>query len=97
MSIVQISHAVIVDDKVEHVKEFLVELVTESLKEKGCLHFQLLQNEENPQEITLIEEWEDQECMDAHFTAVNYETVREKMKIEYKKESSDIRRYVVIA
>ena len=47
--------------------EQLNKLVTETVKEKGCQHFQILANKENPNHFTLWERWDNEDYLKSHF------------------------------
>ena len=53
-------------DKVETLKPVLLELATESRKEKDCLSYHVLQNQADPCDFTLVEEWTSEGALDAH-------------------------------
>jgi quinol monooxygenase YgiN len=38
----------------------------EATREPGCLHFEVFQSVVNPDKLTLLERWTDQEALDAH-------------------------------
>lgn len=50
-------------------------LVTETRKEPGCTSYELLQREDDPRELMLVEEWESQEHLDAHTRTTHFVTV----------------------
>lgn len=41
-------------------------LVKETVKEQGCISYELFQEVGNPSRLTLIEEWEDQTALQRH-------------------------------
>lgn len=41
-------------------------LVQETVKEQGCISYELFQELDNPNNLTLIEEWEDIEALKRH-------------------------------
>ena len=47
--------------------EQLNKLVKETVKEKGCQHFQILANKENPNHFTLWERWDNEDYLKSHF------------------------------
>lgn len=56
--------------KADKVEEFIVlaeKLVQATRKnDAGCIRYELLQEVENPQILTMLEEWEDQEALNQH-------------------------------
>jgi len=51
----------------EQVKQALNELRLATLHENGCIMFDILQNNEQPEHFTLWEQWQDQATLEAHF------------------------------
>ena len=46
----------------------LVELVTHSRKEAGCVRYELFQQADHPHVFQTVEQWTDQAAADAHMT-----------------------------
>lgn len=42
-------------------------MIEPTRKEKGCIIYELLQDEKDPHILTINEEWESQEVLDKHF------------------------------
>jgi quinol monooxygenase YgiN len=53
-------------DTVEALKPALLELATESRKEKDCLSYHVLQNQADPCDFSLVEEGTSEGALDAH-------------------------------
>lgn len=51
----------------QQVKEELSILQQETVKEEGCISFEVLHNKENPNLFTLWEEWINEDALKAHF------------------------------
>ena len=45
-------------ETVDEVRELLCGLVEPTRKESGCISYELLQNREDPTDLTFVEEWE---------------------------------------
>jgi quinol monooxygenase YgiN len=59
--------------------------------DKGCIHYELLQDVKNPQQLTMLEEWEDQESLDKHMQTKHF---KETMTLtDYFEKPSDIHLY----
>lgn len=82
-------------DKVEEVSSILRKLVGQTLKEKGCISYQLLQNKADPGDFTFIEEWMSDSAIDAHLTMPYVQEAFAKTKSLLAKDP-DIRRYFII-
>ncbi len=50
-------------------KNALSQLVEDTLKEPGCIRFEILQQQDKPQCFTLWECWADDDALKAHFAA----------------------------
>ena len=53
-------------DTVEALKPVLLELAAQSRKEKDCLSYHVLQNQADPCDFILVEEWTSEPALDAH-------------------------------
>jgi quinol monooxygenase YgiN len=52
--------------KREELKQMLAGLVPPTRQESGCIAYELLQNSENPDDFTFVEEWESKAHLDKH-------------------------------
>ena len=52
----------------------------DTLKEKGCVRFEILQQDGRPNHLTLVGIWKDQRAFDAHDSAPYTKEFREKMQ-----------------
>jgi quinol monooxygenase YgiN len=50
----------------EALKPVLLELAAQSRKEKDCIGYQVLQNQADPCDFTLVEEWTSEPALDVH-------------------------------
>jgi len=56
-------------DKLEEVKGIVTGLVDPTRKEAGCISYDVLQNQDDPTDFTVVEEWESRELLDAHLNS----------------------------
>ena len=49
-------------------------LVAASRTEEGCVSYELLQNVEDPHDLTFVEEWASKAILDAHFQTPHFQT-----------------------
>lgn len=61
-----IAQLVALPGRQEELKSILADLVEPTRQEQGCLLYQLLQNQSDPNEFVFIEEWESQAMLEAH-------------------------------
>jgi quinol monooxygenase YgiN len=54
------------------------ELVNETVKEPGCIKYQLYHDISDPQSFAMIEEWESGAHLDAHLASAHIQAVRPK-------------------
>lgn len=55
----------------DDVRAALLALQKETVKEQGCIHFDLLQHKNSPNQFTLWEEWINEDALKKHFQAVH--------------------------
>ena len=59
-------------DKASQVKTILKTLMEYSQREAGCLQYDVLQNWDDQRDFTTLEEWIDQQFLDAHFQTPHF-------------------------
>ncbi|MDV3000922.1 MAG: hypothetical protein N5P05_002528 [Chroococcopsis gigantea SAG 12.99] len=52
--------------QVEGTKELLLGLLEPTRQEKGCIKYDLFQNQDDPTDFTFVEEWQDRESLNQH-------------------------------
>lgn len=63
-------------DKVEEFINLAKGLVENTrTKDAGCIRYDLLQDIKNPQILTMVEEWEDQDSLNAHMKSSHFKEV----------------------
>lgn len=65
-----------------HLYQFLVK---ETVKEQGCISYELFQELDNPNNLTLIEEWEDEDALQRHTQTPHFVDLVGKLSL-YEKE-----------
>ncbi len=61
-------------DKIEQLKTVLVELVSATRTEKGCLRYELLHNQASLTDFTFVEEWASEADLEAHLKSEHIQT-----------------------
>ncbi|AKB80290.1 hypothetical protein MSHOH_3807 [Methanosarcina horonobensis HB-1 = JCM 15518] len=64
--------------KPEKVQEFMglcKNLVEETLKEEGCIEYGVYQELENPEALTMLEEWKDESSLDEHLKSNHFREI----------------------
>ncbi len=71
-----VAKSLIKADKVEQYVSLAKKLVQETVQnDAGCIHYELFQDLSNPQILTMIEEWEDQNALDRHTAAKHFKEI----------------------
>lgn len=60
-------------------------LVAETVKETGCISYELFQELDNPNNLTLIEEWEDMNALELHTQTPHFITLVKQLSL-YEEE-----------
>ncbi|MBP2034035.1 quinol monooxygenase YgiN [Clostridium algifaecis] len=79
-------------DKLNEIIELYKELVELTRKEKGCIKYELYQDENNPSVLTMIEEWENKKALEDHFKAEHFVRIVPKVK-KYMLKETDLNIY----
>jgi len=66
-------------DKVDELRSVLSALVEPTRKEPGCLSYTLLQNNEDPTDFTLVEEWESNKALESHLASKHFKDAGAKL------------------
>ncbi len=69
-----VARVVALPEQVERVKAILVDLVMPTRAEKGCIQYDLLQNQSDDTEFTFVEIWQTRADLDAHLASTHLET-----------------------
>lgn len=73
-------------DKIEKFKELADELIKESLKEEGCIDYNLYEDFNNNQILTFIEGWRDEEAVDFHRNTPHFKKIVPQLADFHEKE-----------
>jgi quinol monooxygenase YgiN len=65
--------------KVNELLFVLTSLVEPTRKEPGCISYKLLQNNEDPTDFALIEEWQSSTALQSHFAAKHFKDALVKL------------------
>jgi quinol monooxygenase YgiN len=82
--------------KADELKAAIGGLVGPTRKEPGCVRYTFLQNNEDLNDFTLVEEWQDDKALESHFATKHFKDTMEKMPSLVAAEP-DIRRYHIVA
>ena len=82
-------------DKVDELRSVLSSLVEPTQKEPGCLSYNLLQNNEDPTDFTLVEEWESNKALESHLATKHFKDAQVKLP-DLVAAKADIRLYHLV-
>ncbi len=83
-------------DKIEELRQALTAFVAPTVKEKGCVFYQLHQNLADPADFSFLEEWESEEDLAAHSRSEHIQAGR-KLIPDLVSAPGDVRRYRLLA
>lgn len=83
-------------EKTGETQDALSALIDPTRAEKGCIFYELMQNNADPTDFTFIEEWENDADLDAHLQTDHLRLLQSKAK-DLLACDPDIRRYKLIA
>jgi quinol monooxygenase YgiN len=66
-----VARVVALPEKVDEVKSILLALIEPTRQEKGCIAYELLQNQSDPTDFTFVEEWESQKLLNEHLNSAH--------------------------
>ena len=83
------------EGKIEKVIELAKALVEKSIKEEGCLKYELYQDELSPRELVILEEWETKEDLKNHMASAHFKSLIPQMGEQMDKET-EINTYQIL-
>jgi quinol monooxygenase YgiN len=83
-------------NKVNELLSVLSSLVEPTRKEPGCLSYELMQNNEDPTDFTLIEEWQSNTALESHFATKHFKDALVKLP-DLVAAEPDIRKYHLLS
>jgi len=72
-------------DKVEDVLRLTKELVEATVKENGCISYEMYQDEKDENILTMIETWENKEALKLHVTSEHFKRIAPSMSVFMEK------------
>lgn len=79
-------------DKLNEIMKHYKELVELTRKEKGCIKYELYEDEKNPTVLTMIEEWEDRQALENHLKSEHFTRIVPTLG-KYMAKESDMNVY----
>lgn len=63
------------EDKIEEILELAKELVAATVKEEGCIKYEMYQDEKDKSILTMMEEWEDKQALEKHMKSEHFQRI----------------------
>lgn len=82
--------------KVDELLSILGSLVEPTRKEPGCISYNLFQNNQDPTDFALIEEWKNNEALESHLATKHFKDALVKLPSLVAAEP-DIQRYHLVS
>lgn len=89
-----VAKGIFYENKVEEALKLYEELVRETQKEIGCISYNLYQDIDNKAILTMIEEWENAECLENHMKTEHFKRI--VPEISKLRKSSEINKYNLV-
>jgi len=80
----------------DRLRDVLQALVQPTRGEDGCLHYELVQNQNDPRVFTFYEKWRDEDALTAHTQTEHVRRAREA-RVPFLDGPSDVTRWHVVA
>jgi quinol monooxygenase YgiN len=68
-----------IEGKINTILELVKELVEITIKEEGCINYEMYQDEKNPSVLIMIEEWKTMEHLNNHMASEHFKRIVPQM------------------
>lgn len=82
------------EDTIEEALRLYEKLVIATRNERGCIRYNLHRDIDDDSILTMIEEWENEDCLKAHFETEHFKTI--VPRISKLRKKADLNKYKVI-
>ncbi|MGE5630585.1 MAG: putative quinol monooxygenase [Caulobacteraceae bacterium] len=76
-------------DKLDRILELSKEMVEKTVKEEGCIRYELFQDVKDPNTLIILEEWENEEALGRHMASEHFKRLVPQMN-EFRERASEI-------
>lgn len=76
-------------DNLDRILELSKEMVEETVKEEGCIKYELFQDVKDPNVLIIIEEWENEEALNKHMASEHFKRLIPQMN-EMREKPSEV-------
>lgn len=82
-----VSKIYVKEDQIDEFVEVFKGMIEPTKKEKGCIQYEMVQDEENPTILIVLEQWESREDFDNHMKSEHLGRIAPKMHEFMTKEA----------
>ena len=76
-------------DKLNKILELSAEMVEKTVKEEGCIKYELFQDIKAPEVLVIIEEWESEEALSRHMASEHFRRIVPQLN-ELREKASEV-------
>ena len=76
-------------DKLNKILELSAEMVEKTVKEEGCIKYELFQDIKAPEVLVIIEEWESEEALSRHMASEHFRRIVPQLN-ELRQKASEV-------
>jgi len=76
-------------DKLDKILELSAEMVEKTVKEEGCIKYELFQDIKAPEVLVIIEEWESEEALSRHMASEHFRRIVPQLN-ELREKASEV-------
>jgi len=76
-------------DKLDKILELSAEMVEKTVKEEGCIKYELFQDIKAPEVLVIIEEWESEEALSRHMASEHFTRIVPQLN-ELREKASEV-------
>ena len=87
-----VAKSILIEGKKQEFLDITAELIRESRNEKGNKSYNLFEDMNNPDIVTFIEEWEDEEAIRLHNESKHFKSIVPKLA-ELRQDGSEANKY----
>ena len=76
-------------DKLNKILELSAEMVEKTVKEEGCIKYELFQDIKAPEVLVIVEEWESEEALSRHMASEHFTRIVPQLN-ELREKASEV-------
>ena len=76
-------------DKLDKILKLSAEMVEKTVKEEGCIKYELFQDIKAPEVLVIVEEWESEEALSRHMASEHFRRIVPQLN-ELREKASEV-------